>query len=263
MKLTQITAGTIAIVASLAVVLIVGVGELGRMAEKRRDIEARSVENGAAAWGLCEGCHGPQGKGIPGVAPALNSAYFFTQRLSDLGYTGNMQSYVESTISAGRPASTEYSARMPTWGQEFGGPLRPDQVRDLAAFVMNWEATALSEGTPTPAPIATPVPEGASPEEKGQALFLSLGCGGCHTIDNVSAGAVGPNLNHVGTEAATMVDGQSAEEYIHASIVNPSAFIAPGCPTGNCIDNLMPKDYGDKLSQDELGALVAYLLSLK
>jgi hypothetical protein len=31
---------------------------------------------------------------------------------------------------------------MPPWHEEFGGPLRADQVSSLAAFVMNWKATA-------------------------------------------------------------------------------------------------------------------------
>ena len=263
MKLTQITVGTIAIIVSIAILLIVGAGELGRMAEKDRDIQARSIENGAALWNQCEGCHGLQGKGIPGVAPALNSAYFFSRRLKDLDYTGSLASYIESTISSGRPASTEYSARMATWSQEFGGPLRPDQVRSLTAFIMNWETTALAEGVPTPEPTPTPVQETASPEEKGQALFFSQGCGGCHAIDNVAAGAVGPDLNSIGTDAATRVDGLSAEGYIYDAIIDPSAFISPECPAGTCLDNLMPKDYGDKLSQSELDALVTYLLSLE
>ena len=27
---------------------------------------------------------------------------------------------------------------MPTWSQDYGGPMRPDQIRDLVNFVMNW-----------------------------------------------------------------------------------------------------------------------------
>jgi mono/diheme cytochrome c family protein len=225
--------------------------------------QARSAQNGAGIFETyCTGCHGTQGEGIPGVGPTLNSSHFFTQRLKEIAYTGSLRSYIESTVAAGRPASSQYSAKMPTWGQEFGGPLRPDQVGDVASFILNWEKTAVVQ----PGGTATPLPTGASPEERGKALFLGdkTGCKACHAIDTepTAKGLVGPNLTKIGTEAATMVAGQSARDYIHDSIVNPSAFIAPNCPSGPCAD-VMPKDFGQKLSQQELDDLVAYLLSLK
>ncbi len=71
----------------------------------------------------------------------------------------------------------------------------------------------------------------------------------------------GPDLNKLGAEAATRVEGLSAEEYVKQSIVDPGAFIAPECPTGRCI-NAMPKNYGDQLSEEELDILARYLLSL-
>jgi len=268
MKLIQILVGTLMIIATVAALLIVGLGEPARMAETERAQQARSVQTGASIYETyCTGCHGLKGEGIPGVAPALNSPQFFTQRLKEIGYTGSLRSYIESTVAAGRPASTQYSAKMPTWSQQFGGPLRPDQVRDVASFILNWEKTAVAQALPTPGPTATPLPSTASPEERGKAIFLSdkTACKACHAIDTEPAakGLVGPNLTHIGTEAGTLVPGQSAEEYIRTSIVNPNAFIAPKCPTGPCTANVMPPTFGQQLSQQELDDLVAYLLSLK
>jgi hypothetical protein len=31
---------------------------------------------------------------------------------------------------------------MPAWSEHYGGPLRDDQIQVIAAFIMNWEATA-------------------------------------------------------------------------------------------------------------------------
>jgi mono/diheme cytochrome c family protein len=60
---------------------------------------------------------------------------------------------------------------MPTWSQEYGGPLRPDQIDSLVSFVMNWQDQAPDvnawppPGTPqptaTPGPSPTPAPQQA------------------------------------------------------------------------------------------------------
>jgi mono/diheme cytochrome c family protein len=268
MKMIQILVGTFLIIATVAVLLVVGLGEPTRMADTEESQTARSIQTGASIFETyCTGCHGPKGEGLPGVAPALNSPDFFTKRLKEIGYTGSLRAYVESTVNSGRPASTQYSAKMPTWGQAYGGPLRPDQVTNVAAFILNWEKTAVAQALPTPGPTATPLSGSASPEERGKALFLSdqTACKACHTIDTEAAakGLVGPNLTHIGTEAGTLVAGQSAADYIRTSIINPSAFIAPKCPAGACVDKVMPPTFGQKLSQQELDDLVAYLLSLK
>ncbi|MEA2182026.1 MAG: cytochrome c oxidase subunit [Solirubrobacteraceae bacterium] len=72
-------------------------------------------------------------------------------------------------------------------------------------------------------------------------------CGGCHTLaDAGTNGTTGPNLDKV-------VPGMSSAE-IKQSIVQPDAKIAPGFQAG-----IMPKDYGDTLSPQELDALVKYL----
>jgi cytochrome c oxidase subunit 2 len=56
----------------------------------------------------------------------------------------------------------------------------------------------------------------------------------------------GPNLDE-------SLQGKNAR-FIRESIVNPDAEIAEGFQPG-----LMPKDYGDKLSDQELADLVAFL----
>lgn len=264
--LTRISFGILGLLAIALAVVWVGIGEDSRMVEKEENFSSRSIENGASIYAeACSGCHGIQGQGIPGVAPSLNSAAFFTTRVEEVGWNGDLRSYVESTVNAGRPVgSGQYSAVMPTWGQEYGGPLRPDQVGDVASFVLNWEATALAEGEEVAGPVATPtpLPADASPVEIGQAVYAAQGCAGCHGEPG-GQGLVAPNLGGLASRAGDTVDGQSAEEYIRTSIINPNAYIVPECPTGACAPGIMPQNYEQVLSEQELEGLVQYLLTLE
>lgn len=47
-------------------------------------------------------------------------------------------------------------------------------------------------------------------------------------------------------------------EYIRTSILDPSAFVVPSFP-----DNLMPKNYAEIFTEDEINDLIAYLLTLQ
>jgi cytochrome c oxidase subunit II len=115
-------------------------------------------------------------------------------------------------------------------GQETVSPL-PETV----------EGTTPQAGTTT----GEAPPEGDP--EAGRAVFDAQGCAACHTFEAAGAeGMTGPNLD----ESLQGADAQ----FIHESIVNPDAEIAEGFQPG-----LMPKDYGDKLSEQELADLVAFL----
>lgn len=81
------------------------------------------------------------------------------------------------------------------------------------------------------------------------------GCQTCHTVtDRPSVG--GPSLLGVGSSAGERVAGLGAEDYLRQSIVAPGAWFVDGWGEG------MPA-YGEVLDDDQLDALVAYLLSLR
>jgi mono/diheme cytochrome c family protein len=81
----------------------------------------------------------------------------------------------------------------------------------------------------------------------GEQVFAANQCANCHTLQAAGATAtIGPNLDET-------LQGKDPG-YIRESIVNPSAQIAEGFQ-----DGLMPKDYGEKLSDEELANLVAFL----
>jgi cytochrome c oxidase subunit 2 len=92
----------------------------------------------------------------------------------------------------------------------------------------------------------------------GKQVFTSAGCGSCHTLADADAGGtVGPELDDLASEAARRRRGQSADEYVRQSIEDPRAFIVKGFPR-----DVMPTDYREQLSADEIQALVEYLLSV-
>jgi cytochrome c oxidase subunit II len=96
--------------------------------------------------------------------------------------------------------------------------------------------------------------KGISGPGAGLAVFNNNGCGSCHTFTPAkAAGKVGPDLDDLKSEASKA--GKPLEAFVHESIVNPDAYIAPGYPP-----NVMPKTFGT-LPKSQLDALVQYLVS--
>jgi cytochrome c oxidase subunit II len=90
----------------------------------------------------------------------------------------------------------------------------------------------------------------------GEAIFTEQGCGACHTFSRAGTTAsVGPDLDRLAADARRFGRGQSPEEYVRDSIVDPDAVLVSGFP-----GNVMPKDFADQLSPEEIDALVQYLL---
>lgn len=291
----KIVYGILATLISIILVMLILVTEEVRMEDQTENWEGRAIENGAILFANnCSSCHGPDGKGLPGVAPALNSHYFFTDtgRMADVGWQGTIYDYVELTVAAGRPSKigTQWAQIMPTWGSEYGGPFRGDQVQEVTAYVVNWRENALAQ-SPEEDPFqpfldinkpvehqnietliaienGDPLPEVSEPDETGDSgmprapedLWLSLGCSGCHNLEEDQTpdnrGPVGPHQGNLAERAADRVEGQSAEEYVYNSIVNPNAHIVEGYQA-----NIMPANLAEKMSEEEIDALVEWLLA--
>lgn len=79
-------------------------------------------------------------------------------------------------------------------------------------------------------------------------------CASCHSIDGTAL--VGPTLQGISVTAGQRVSGQSVEDYLRASIVNPSEYIVEG------FSDSMNKDYAEKLSEEDINGIIAYLLTL-
>ena len=81
-----------------------------------------------------------------------------------------------------------------------------------------------------------------------------LPCGSCHTIGRVAFGKIGPDLTNIATRADAA--------YIRESIIDPRAVIAENCPSGPCLPEEMPTLYGQALTEEEIDAMVWYLMGL-
>jgi cytochrome c oxidase subunit 2 len=96
---------------------------------------------------------------------------------------------------------------------------------------------------------------GGGGEADGKQVFTSSGCAGCHTLADAGANAtVGPKLDDLARVAGRRKKGTKAEDYVRESITEPQAFVVKG------FSNVMPKDYREQLSPEQLDALVEYLL---
>jgi cytochrome c oxidase subunit 2 len=88
-------------------------------------------------------------------------------------------------------------------------------------------------------------------------IFLTMGCGACHTLAAAGTNAaIGPSLDGLAARAGEQVAGEAAEAYVQRSILEPDAFIVPTFQPG-----IMPKNFGDWLTPEQIQALVAFLLA--
>ena len=285
----RVIVGTLSLVITMIVLGYVAVTEQDRMANFTVAYDARQVETGAALFeNNCATCHGLDGKGT-GLAPALNTPDLLTngKRLKEIDWSGTVKDYIHATVAGGRPRPSvqfqEYPKRMPTWSQDFGGPLREDQIKSIVDFILNW-GPAYANLTPEPTVAITPVGADitqqlpAGDAAQGQQVAQTMGCPACH-ISAGGAAALGPNWkaatdnNNQGIGARADArfkapdytgHATSAQQYLFESIVAPDAYIVPGnaayAANGQSI---MPHDYSTKLSPEMMANVIAYLQSLK
>ncbi|MCA9914036.1 MAG: cytochrome c [Anaerolineae bacterium] len=131
--------------------------------------------------------------------------------------------------------------------------------------------------TPTTPPTETPLPQpteigaddplypqiAAADAAHGETLFnniiegASLACVNCHYIDKEDM-LVGPGQLNLLYRAGDRVDGQGPYTYMYNSIVHPNDYVVEGYPEG-----VMPQNFGELLSEQDLYDIVAYMATLK
>ncbi|MEZ5077460.1 MAG: c-type cytochrome [Solirubrobacterales bacterium] len=177
----------------------------------------------------CGNCHTLAQAGTAAeVGPDLDAAFAAGREVGQTDST--IEGIVKAQVEYPRPANGNPAASMPK------GILTGQDLEDVAAYVGLWA------GVPGAEPPKVPGGPGAQ-------VFANNGCGSCHTLAAAnSGGTAGPNLDEV------LVAGMTAEE-IHESIVDPNAQIAEGFS-----ENVMPANYGETISEEELEELVEFLL---
>ena len=273
----EITLGIIMVMITSGVLIYIGLNEESRMARFDLAQQAQAIEVGASLYEInCSTCHGLKGEGIEGLCPPLNDQHFFNGRLAEIGWGSTQEDYIISTISTGRLMSTrpeQYvgggTPAMPAWSEHYGGPLRDDQIQDIAAFVMNWESTAgqvtgpVVSGEPVGSDITVELPEGDA--ARGERLATTEGCAACHVSTPTGpAWQASETEPGIGSRAETRIaqpdytgSAGDAHQYLFESIVLPHEFLVEG------YDAIMPNSYADSLSPQEVADLIAYMLSLR
>ncbi|HET9163502.1 MAG TPA: cytochrome c [Solirubrobacterales bacterium] len=161
------------------------------------------------------------------VGPNLDDAFAAAREAGESNST--IEGIVIPQVESPRPATDNPDNSMPPHvvsGQD---------LDDVAAYV------GMYAGVPGAAPPKVPGGPGAQ-------VFANNGCGGCHTLAAAQSGGVtGPNLDEA-------LPGQSAAK-VEESIVDPNAEVVKGYPA-----NVMPQNFGEALSKQEIEDLVQYLL---
>jgi cytochrome c oxidase subunit 2 len=97
------------------------------------------------------------------------------------------------------------------------------------------------------------------PEAAGRGLQLAndSGCLACHSVDGTTG--TGPTWSGIAGASRLLESGESEiadTAYLFNSIVDPGSHIVAG------FSDVMPADYADQLTVDEINDLVSYIQSL-
>ncbi len=90
-----------------------------------------SIFHGRVAGGRCFVCHGPKGKGTPGIAPDLTDAKWL--------HGDGTYGFIINLVDTGVPKPMAAAVPMPAMG---GAPLSMAQVLAVSAFVYSLNNTA-------------------------------------------------------------------------------------------------------------------------
>ena len=99
--------------------------------------------------------------------------------------------------------------------------------------------------------------EGDTGGSDGERVFNSaspITCTTCHSLDGTVG--LGPSLQGISERAGTRIAGLGAEEYIQQSILDTNAYVVEGFP-----ESLMPVNFSETLSAEELDAVVTFLMA--
>lgn len=122
----------------------------------------------------------------------------------------------------------------------------------LAMFLFTGEPIGSGSTEPT-----TPVEVDPAAAARGAALAEATGCLSCHTADGGTS--VGPTWKGVAGSQRPLATGEfvlADDAYLFNSVLDPSSQVVLN------FDPVMPADYGDSLTTDEINDLVAYIKSL-
>jgi len=99
----------------------------------------------------------------------------------------------------------------------------------------------------------------ANPVARGELAAKNFGCLACHSVDGSKL--IGPTWKGLFNSQVTLADGSTMtadEAYLRESIVNPNAKVSGGFPAG-----VMPGNFGQQMTEQQINDVIAYIESLK
>ncbi|MCH7705553.1 MAG: c-type cytochrome [Chloroflexi bacterium] len=234
-----------------------------------------------AGKGGCSTCHrvGSIGARAPDLAGVGSRA---AERVEEADYTGaaaNAEGYLRESLEGPCTYVVEgYDCIMPVINRP---PVNLDET-EMALVIaylqsLGGEITVTLPGEDLPGQVAsssvTPEPAPTTP----QGIVDVMACGLCHTISGLenAAGVIGPDLTAMGDRAAASIGSQdytgragTVQEYIRESILTPNTYLAQDCPTSEggtapCRASIMPPNFGERLTAQQMEVLVDFLSSLQ
>jgi mono/diheme cytochrome c family protein len=192
---------------------------------------------GARLWESkrCSDCHSYGGRGGEDAPPLdFMRGHMSAREIADM--SGQIWDHLPAML----PHFREEKIPMPTFTQ--------GEMADLIAFLHSGKGAKTSSAPAHPGMAGMQGMGGQMGGTRGKGVFLSAGCGACHTFAAAGTKAtVGPNLD-------TSLKGKT-NAFVRQSILDPNATIAPGYQKG-----VMPTTYQSQLTMRQIAELVAFLL---
>lgn len=209
----------------------------------------------------CLTCHTIEpGAGVKGGGRGPNLAEVASRRGGGVqGGPGTLVEYlVQSLYEPGAYVVDGFSNIMPA-STAAPAKLGYEEVVAVVNFLQSLGGKASVKIGDIPRPsgaAAAPAPAAATVSDP-RALFESLGCAGCHSLE-AGKKVLGPSLDVDGLTQAATARKMSVEAFLVESIVDPKAYEAKDYPSG-----VMPQDYGARLNAAQLKSLVDHLAGRK
>ncbi len=203
----------------------------------------------------CLACHTIEpAAGVKGQGRGPNLANIAARRARGVpGGPGALVDYlVESVYDPGLYLVEGYSNIMPVSTR---APARLDyqEVVAVVNYLQSLGATPSVKVGDIPRP---PNPAAAAaPSDDPEAVLTAFECLGCHSLEPGEI-LVGPPFEAAVLRQAAAVKGVSAEAFLIESIVDPRAV-----ELGEFPKEVMPEDYGERLTARQLQVMVTYLLA--
>lgn len=224
-----------------------------------------SIFNGK---GTCTLCHNPVG----GRAPLLEGVGArAAERIKDARYKGkaaNGGEYIHESMvdpsafvvtGFGKPGTNDTVSPMPDISKGSIG-LNEGELNAVIAYLQSSSGVEVTVTIPKGGEAAAKgkeAPAAPSSAATAEEAIKKHGCGMCHKVLG-EEGEMGPPLKEMGKVAQSRIKGISAEDYIRNSILKPNDFVAPGFDP-----DMMPGDFGEKMTAKELEMIVSFLKESK